>query len=66
MSDKQKRIVALLRKRGELGISKEQAKKYANEIEILTNEQFNKLINIAWDNNCMGTTCYKFLSDINK
>ena len=62
----QNRIVEQLKKRGELGISKEQAFKYADEISKLTPDQFNKLYEISWRNGCYGTTCYKFLREVTK
>ena len=64
--NKQNRIVDLLKKRGELGISKKQAVKYADEISKLTPDQFNKLYEISWRNGCYGTTCYKFLREVTK
>jgi hypothetical protein len=57
MIDKQKKVVALLKKK--------KLKNYAKEIEHLTTKQFNKLMNITWNNNLYGTDCYKFLSHLN-
>jgi len=64
MLEKQNKIVKLLKSRGELGITKEQALIYADKISKLTPDNFNKLIQIAFNNNCFGTTCYKFLKEL--
>tara|TARA_Y100000310_G_scaffold138627_1_gene137644 strand:+ start:1358 stop:1588 length:231 start_codon:yes stop_codon:yes gene_type:complete len=58
MNDKQKRVVDLMRKKN--------LNKQANEVEKLTTDQFNKLMDITWNNNLYGTDCYRFLSDIKK
>ena len=58
MSDKQKRVVNLMRKK--------KLNNQANTVEKLTIDQFNKLMDITWNNNLYGTDCYKFLSHINK
>ena len=57
MIDKQKRVIALMKKK--------KLEKYAKKVEQLTTEQFNKLMNITWNNNLYGTDCYRFLSHLN-
>ena len=57
MIDKQKRVIALMKKK--------KLEKYAKEVEQLTTEQFNKLMKITWNNNLYGTDCYRFLSHLN-
>ena len=57
MIDKQKRVIALMKKK--------KLEKYAKKVEQLTTEQFNKLMKITWNNNLYGTDCYRFLSHLN-
>jgi hypothetical protein len=56
MIPKQLRIVALMRKKKLI--------KQAKEVEQLTTEQFNKLMQISWDKYHLGADCYKCLSDL--
>jgi len=60
----QNRIIELLKTRGEFGITKNEAIKYADQISKLTPDRFNKLMEIAFENNAYGTTCYKFLKSL--
>ena len=63
--EKQTKIVELLKTRGELNLSKKDALKYADKIAKLSPEKFDELMKIAFKHNCYGTTCYKFLNDLN-